>query len=291
MGWGRMTGLTLLAALCLAACGTGTYRASSTADREAYVLARAAYADLLQAMRKDTITCTRSGDTVRYIGTTDERFLDCVGRNPDASTLRLTTNGGPNRPAILAARLIADYGMDVEALGRCDSACGNYVAPAARSFRVLPYSVVMLHGGPHGDRLRLRQELTRLLLSEGADPQELTDALLEREVDRLVEGWEMHEQFRRDFNVGPGWYHLDFYVERMNEVPDYEQAALIVSEDFTRKCLPDLDIPSFWMPQTGAEERATRSLYALDDGKTIRNVFSEAIWIMGTDIANPPDCR
>ena len=262
-------------------CSSATAPRSSELSRfnAEYVEAKLAYSELRELSKARTHRCEpRGGDTVVYIGRTEDGLTACLEENPTASVLRITSGGGNVREAIPAARIVAARSMSVEVLAQCASSCGNYILPAAASVKVLPFSVVLLHGAPPSDSGKVLRGLEESLRKAGRVSKMDDPEFVQRQLDTHLQTRRLHDDFRQSEGVEEEWYELSFYYRFLDE-NDLNAGFLIVSADFARKCIGGTtEIADFWEPKSDIERGLADSLVI---GPTL---------LMGTDIPNPSSC-
>ena len=90
--------------------------------------------------------------TLRYVGDTDSRAINCFTSYRDDKPTRLivTSTGGDADTAMAAANIIDQDNWTVEVRGICGSSCANYWVPSAAELTVEPYSFIAVHGAPNG---------------------------------------------------------------------------------------------------------------------------------------------
>ena len=250
-------------------------------DKESIEAARTAIADMRRIRKSKEGICEADGSVLRYVGSPGAALQDCLHRFPDTTILRVTSPGGPVPPAIRTARDLALRQMTVEVLGFCGSSCGNYILPAAAHLVVLPYSAVMLHGGPKANIDGYRESLIKAMIRAGLSREEITEEMIATQLLNVVEARQMHVVFQQEFSVGENWYDLPFYYEALERGGVI--AMLFVSKEFLRQCLSSsTEIGAYWEPVTEAEDSAFRGLF--------RGPEWSSIWIMGRDIDAPTSC-
>jgi hypothetical protein len=221
--------------------------------------------------------CEPNKDTLTYVGPTDARLTACLNAHPKATSLRITSLGGPVSDAIVAARIVAAREMNIEVAGFCGSSCGNYIAAAAARLDVLPDSVIMLHGAPPADPATQRQQAVAALDNAGIPADEDDGAVLRSAVAQLQAQRALHDKFAADFAVGSQWYALTAYyraVQREDGAP-----MLLVSPEFARACLGHPAIGTFWYPAT-------------EDGRVReRQLLGGEAMFMGAELPNPASCN
>jgi len=87
--------------------------------------------------------------TIALIGEINATSVDGVTRLlPGASapkTLYIDSGGGDLRPALKLANFVRDHDIRVVVVGRCFSACANYVLSGARRKEAMPGSLIGIH--------------------------------------------------------------------------------------------------------------------------------------------------
>jgi hypothetical protein len=230
----------------------------------------------LQSQGADPL-CTAANGEIVYAGPTDESLLACLEAWPAAASLRIASLGGPVNPAMVAARMIAERGMDVTVVGFCASSCGNYIVAAARRLTVLEDSAIMLHGAPLADPQAQREKALRAFSAAGIAENAISAAMLDEAVGMLQQQRDWHDAFAADFAVGSEWYDLTDYYRATENFPGLGP-QLIVSPEFARACLGHPQIGSYWHPQT-AEAR-----------NRLLGQIGSPIMVMGIDLPTPAAC-
>lgn len=259
-----------IVAVSLAALPAATPAASPISAGET------AIAELRQTVRSGT-RCDTAKNGLVYVGPTDARLTACLNAHPKATTLTITSLGGPVSDAIAAARIVAARNMSVEVTGFCGSSCGNYVAAAGTRLDVLPDSVIMLHGAPPADPATQREQAAAALDEAGIPVDEDDGAVLRSAVAQLQAQRAVHDKFAADFAVGSQWYALAAYYRAVQGEDD--APMLLVSPEFARACLGHPAIGTFWYPATEAERARERQLLG-----------GEAMF-MGADLPTPDSCN
>lgn len=259
-----------LAALAFAAAATALPAATPVSPGDT------AIAQLRETVVKGP-RCEAEKTALTYVGPTDARLTACLQAHPKATSLRITSLGGPVSDAIVAARIVGGRGMTVEVAGFCGSSCGNYVIAAATRLDVLPDSVIMLHGAPPADPAVQRDQAIAALDQAGIPEDENDGAVLRSAVAQLQAQRALHDRFAADFAVGNQWYDLTAYYRAVQDQDD--APMLLISPEFARACLGHPAIGTFWYPAT--DEARMR----------VRQVLGGPAMFMGTDLATPASCN
>jgi hypothetical protein len=263
--------MNLRGAILLAALATAVPAAAEMTPAEE------AFQNLRLQSRGGDPLCTAANGEIVYAGPTDESLLACLESNPDATSLRIASLGGPVNPAMAAGRTIAARGMDVTVVGYCASSCGNYIVAAARRLTVLEDSAIMLHGAPLADPQAQREQALRAFAVAGIAEDAITEDLLAQAVGMLQQQRDWHEAFAADFAVRSEWYDLTAYYRATADSPGLAP-QLIVSPDFARACLGHPEIVGYWYP--GTAEARDRLLHQI----------GSPIFVMGSDMPTPASC-
>ncbi|NOX70246.1 MAG: hypothetical protein GXP15_13740 [Gammaproteobacteria bacterium] len=252
-----------------------------TIKYESFEAAQTAIADMRRIGKSKEGICEAFDSVLRYLGSPGAALRDCLQRFPGATVLRVTSPGGSVSSAIRTARDLELRHMTVEVLGFCGSSCGNYILPVAAHLVVLPYSAVMLHGGPKADIAGYRERLIKAIIRAGVAREEITEEMIATQLLGVAQTRKTHVAFQQEFSVGKNWYDLPFYYEALER--EGVSAMLFVSRAFVGHCLGSVtEIGSYWEPKTEAEDAAFRSLFAGPEWSPI--------WIMGRDIDTPMSC-
>ena len=218
--------------------------------------------------------CKADGDKVHYIGHTGKALKKCLMDHPQAKTLVITSWGGEVTAALDSANVVAERNMAIHILGICFSSCGNYIVPAAKKLTVLPYSAIALHGAPPKGETTIRTTVFEALKKAGLPEEQITEELLDEQVQTILNVRYQHEAFQKQKSVGSAWYDLDF----LSSLPEEADLRLIVSMPFIKACLPSVTIEQYWYATT------TETI------KTMRSHLAGHLVFLGHDVERPVKC-
>jgi hypothetical protein len=239
----RQLGVSIVAGLVsLAAAATP---GNGVTAGDSYERARTALEMPLAAIRSGPsdvgeYTCIHEGPLIHYNGATTLQLVNCLLEAPeDASRLVITSAGGNVDLAIFAAHVLKARELDVEVVGLCASSCANYLVPAARRVYLDRHSAILVHGaGGPPDRERLIEALGRSGFSETAPNFE---QVVQDNLQRTELTYRLHNNFRREFKVGDGFYNLeDAWTARRALGQGNPSGMIRVDADALRACLPQV---------------------------------------------------
>ena len=159
-------------------------------------------------------------------------------------------------------------------LGICFSSCGNYIVPAAKKLNVLPYSAIALHGAPPKGETTIRTTVFEALKKAGLPEEQITEELLDEQVQTILSVRYQHEAFQKQQSVGSAWYDLEF----LSHLPEEDDLRLVVSMPFVKACLPSVTIEQYW--QAGTTETI----------KTMGDYLAGHLVFLGHDVERPVKC-
>lgn len=178
--------------------------------------------------------CSAQDGTLKVSGATDARMLACLEAAGDFDRLEITSEGGSVRNAIAIGRSIAARRIELVVAGYCESACANYLLPAAGQVRVKPGARIVLHGSVDG-----------WALARGASLD-----LYQLQRDYAAEVW-----------IPPGWLLMRTADEGeagrhgrfvTGDVNGEGSRYIVVEPSFLASCLPKL--PVLWETPTYHEQ-------------------------------------
>lgn len=221
-------------------------------------ISRLSMNDLSKVLRDKTSICALNNKSLRYVGETSEQLVACLYLSGDAHVqeLIITSTGGSVTSAIWAAELISSQELEVTVRGFCASSCANYIATAATSLTVEPYSILSVHGGPsEPDEGALKEMLGK---SGGLSGETLEEALRSN-VSNLSVGYKIHRHFQMTHEINEDFYTFEATAQPVGD--EQNNRLFIVSSALFERCSPNTKIGSYWRAQSATEEADLRNLF------------------------------
>lgn len=187
-------------------------------------------------------TCRYAGQSIHYSGNTTLQLVNCLLDAPNgAQRLLITSAGGNVDLGIFAAHVLKARALDVEVVGMCMSSCANYILPAAERLFVDQHSAILVHGsGPPPNRDDM---IAALALSGFTETSPNFAAVLEDNMKRSELTYRLHNNFKRHFRVGDGYYDLeDIWSARRTQGQGNQSGMVLVDPQSLQSCLPDVEV-------------------------------------------------
>jgi len=201
--------------------------------------------------------------TIALIGEINAGTVDGITRIvpgvPAPKTLYIDSQGGDVRAALKLANFVRDHDIQVVVVGRCFSACANYVFSGARRKEVKPGSLVGIHGKRSG-----YQDGDRYVVLNTSTPEEQARIMgkpdARRQFDELA-------RLDREFYAknGISTRHLDAYAafdtaRGWNKPAAPAKCRNVDLWILTRPQLEAMGVKgfgTFWQPASAAEARSS----------------------------------